>query len=115
MDLTEILNDLLPLFNIFSLITFVSLAALAGSRMTYRLSRFMKFSQPVPILLKRDIVLFGALTIYFGSVLIVLGLQALGVEISSLGDKWWWVMPRGLMVLSAMAYWVWVEYNLEGD
>jgi hypothetical protein len=100
--------DLLNVFNILSLIVFVGLGLLAGARMIWRLGNFMFFGYPVPVLLKRDIVLFSSLFLYFGSVLVILLIGA-----PNLGREPLWVIPRGLMVLSAMAYWVWVEYHLE--
>jgi len=104
----EFLNALLPAFNILSIIVFVGLAALAAVRMIWRWGNFIFYGLPVPVLLKRDIVLFSALGLYFGSILI-----ALAFGWSGLGTEWWWVMPRGIMVLAAMAYWVKIEYALE--
>jgi hypothetical protein len=104
----ELLNSLLPAFNTLSLVLFVVLAAAAGLRMANRFWRIKRARLGLPILLKRDIVLFGALALYFGSVLVVL---ALGIQ--GLAQQWWWVMPRGIMVLAAMLYWVKVEYHLE--
>lgn len=100
--------DVLNVFNILSLVVFVALGFLAARKMEQRRRSFRKYKIPVPILLKRDIALFGSLGMYFGSILIVLVLG-----IINLGREPLWVIPRGLIVLGAMAYWVWVEYHLE--
>lgn len=100
--------DLLNLFNLTSLILFVILVTLAAFRMGYRLYEFTKYGFPIPSLLKRDILVFSALGTYFGTALIAL---LLGIQ--GLGREWLWVVPRGVMVLASMIYWVWVEYHLE--
>lgn len=100
--------DLLNVFNILSLIIFVVLGTLAAFRMIWRFGNFIFYKVPVPVLLKRDIVLFSALSTYFGTILISYALGWTGLSKEPL-----WVIPRGIMVLAAMAYWVWVEYHLE--
>lgn len=102
------MTDLLSIFNVLSLIIFVTLASLAAFRMIWRFGNFVFFKVPVPVLLKRDIVFFGSLSLYFGSILV-----ALVLGFTNLGKEPLWVIPRGIAVLAAMAYWVWVEYHLE--
>lgn len=98
----------LEIFNILSLIIFVGLGTLAAIRMVWRFKNFIQYGIPVPVLLKRDIILFITFCTYFGTALIALLIGAQGLSKEPL-----WVIPRGVMVLLAMAYWVWVEYHLE--
>ena len=104
----ELLNSILPTFNALTLVVFVGLLLAAAAPMLRRYTKIKRAHIKVPVLLRRDIVLFGALALYFGSVLPVLLLH-----IEGLAREWWWVMPRAIIVLSAMAYWVWVEWHLE--
>jgi len=104
------MDNLLALFNIASLITFVVLTTLGTLSMARRIIAFRHYGIPIPALLKRGMVLFGAFEIYFGSVLVALVTNATG-----LGHEVLWIVPRGLMVLGAMAYWVWIEYHLESN
>lgn len=101
-------GEFLALFNIGSLLLFVVLAVLVSARMLWRLLSFILTETPVPILLKRDVLLFVALVIFFG-----LGLIALAFRWDGLRDNFFWVIPRTVFVLVAMAYWVWVEYHLD--
>jgi len=77
-------------------------------RLAWRFGNFKFLGVPVPVLLKRDIVFFGAIVAYIGS-----GLLALLVSASGLAHEWWWIVPRSFGFLASMAYWVWVEYHLE--
>ncbi len=100
--------DLLALFNILSLVVFVGLGLLAVFRMVWRLGNFIFYKLPVPVILKRDVFLFLSWFGYFGTILL-----ALLSGWTNLSHEPLWLVPRGIVVLSAMAYWVWVEYHLD--
>jgi hypothetical protein len=101
-------DDVLGLFNLGSLGLFVVLAALAGARMAWRLWAFLSTSTSVPVLLRRDLVLLTSFAVYLGTALL-----ALVLEWTNLRTEPLWVVPRAVLVLGAMGYWVWVEYRLD--
>ena len=102
------LADFLRLFNLLALTIFVVLVILAFSRMFYRLAQFLRRGINVPILLRRDLFLFGAFGLYFGGILILSRLMN-----HNLASEPLWQVPMTFIVLGAMAYWVWVEFRLE--
>lgn len=98
-------QTLIEAISVISLLTFSTLIILAFARMFYRLGRYIFLHEKVPVLLKRDLVLFGVLGAYE---FIILIFRIGGV--SDLGSHPVWVLSTAIALNSAIAFWVWVEY-----
>lgn len=99
--------DALGVFNTIALGAFLVLVLLAGGRMAWRLGLFLLTGTKVPVLLKRDIFLYGTFALYFG---FALAFRLAGIVVSK---NPFWVIPSTVIALAAMGYWVWVEYHLD--
>lgn len=97
--------DPLEIFNLVVSILFTGLVGLAFLRMFYRLGRFLFSSTPVPLLLKRDLILFGILGSYTGASLI-LRAEAL----NWIREEPLWVVPSSLALLASIGFWTYVEF-----
>ncbi len=100
--------DPLKVFTTTALVLFVILMGLALSRMVWRLIIFKRNDAAPPYLLKRDVVLFGVFALYFGCVLVF---RLMGFSIT---QNPFWIIPSTTFGLAAMAYWVWVEFHIDG-
>lgn len=98
--------DALDLIILAEFLLFLALGLLALGRMLYRLVLYL-LSEPrsrVPLLLKRDLALFGPL---FVVVALIMFFRATGI---SLARNPYWIVSSGTSVVAGLAYWVYVEY-----
>lgn len=98
--------DALDIVSLIEFFLFLILGLLAFLRMLYRLVlyQFSRPKQTVPLLLKRDLALFGPLFIVMALILFF------RVEGISLQRNPYWVISSGAVVIAGLAYWVWIEY-----
>lgn len=99
--------EIIRWFTTIALVLLTVLVALALTRMFWRWYRFHAAGLPSPLLLKRDIVLFGTFAVYFGLVLVF---RLLGFVLT---QNPFWVIPTTLAGLGAIAYWVYVEFRID--
>jgi hypothetical protein len=99
--------DPLRVFQTLALVLFAILMIIAFLRMSWRLSLFRTARERTPLLLKRDILLFGTFALYFGFVLVF---RVMGLTIT---QNPFWVVPSTLLGLAALSYWVWVEFHID--
>jgi energy-coupling factor transporter transmembrane protein EcfT len=108
MDLngSEVIS-LLELFNVISFIVFTVLLIAVFIRMFYRLGGYLFNREKVPLLLKRDVLLFGVLAVILG---LILMLRVFGDDGLLLRTSPVWMVASGLAANLAMGYWAYVEY-----
>lgn len=93
--------------NVVALLIFVTLLGAGLFGLLRRLRLYFIAQESVPILMRRDIVLLGALALIG---LESMGLRALGVALQE--NSWERVVysaQQDFILLSAVFYWVWVE------
>lgn len=105
-----VISLFLPLaeFNAAYGIAFIVITVLIFARLLYRLFEFWFTKTPVDALLKRDLLLWTAVTYLIGTGIAV-RLLTIGPEVTG---SWGWVVSRAFLVIGAAAYWAWVEYHL---
>lgn len=98
--------DPVDIVNAVATFLFVGLLVAAVARMAWRLSLFHFRAIPVPLLLKRDLVFFGSLTLVFGLILLF---RFFGV--TGLSRNLAWIGGTDLLILGGLAVWVYVEFK----
>ncbi len=98
--------DLVAFLNIISLVSFSVLSLAIFGRLAHRFFLYRESSQPVPILLWRDIILFTGLTALLLSAIV---LRISGV--SGLSSNLLWIVFSNTVIQIPLAYWAWVEYT----
>lgn len=96
--------DALDIVSLLEFVIFLILGLLAFARMFVRLGLFLANDDKIPLLLKRDLALFGPLFIVMALILFF------RVEGISLQRNPYWVLSSGAAVIAGLAYWVWIEY-----
>lgn len=89
------------------LVLFVFLVFAALIRMAGRFFRYTKEGQAIPLLLKRDFYFFAGLALPFAGVLFFRFFH-----IDARNATWYpiWILGSGTFAISAVVYWVWLEY-----
>lgn len=102
--------DILDTISLIYFIAFVVLLGLGFARMFYRLGLYLFARKKVPLLLRRDLALFGTWSIVFALILLFRGLGIQGLNRNPV-----WVIGSGAVALSGLVYWVYIEYfGMEG-
>lgn len=93
-------------------ITFLALFVLfvlGGSyTTTRRLIHYRAASQPIPVLLWRDVIARNGLAIPFGSILVLRALRSFGVNID-FAMELWWILFTSLPAVIGAAYYLYCE------
>jgi hypothetical protein len=92
--------------NFVSATVFVVATIAIVRRLVQRVQLFYQAQEEVPILLKRDLGLFGGVLGFIG-----LALAARVIGIDGLRDNTLWLTITSLLIDVPLVYWVWVEYR----
>lgn len=106
-DLDRISTDLLEVVNFVALIAFLLLLGATLASMLRRVVLYRRAGRALPILLKRGIVLFGALTILGGE---AAALRAAGIDLTASPFlRLLYVMQANVVLLGALGYYAKVD------
>lgn len=96
--------DLLDVVNAIYLVAFVALVLIIFVRLFLRLALYLLNRQAIPLLLKRDFLLFA---VVFGNYGLIFTFRFLGI--SNLQGNPYWVIPSGGSILVALVVWAYIE------
>jgi len=103
----ELVVGVLAVLNVASLAAFMGLLGAGLYGMIGRFRLYMQAREPIPILLKRDLILVGSLALIGAE---ALGIRALGIDLS---EPTWlrvaFILQQDVLLLGALAYYVKVE------
>ena len=100
-------EGVLSVVNVVAAVLFIGLCVAIALRLVWRVAQFWRWHRPVPLLLKRDSVLFGAITIVFG---IAMAARLFGID--GLRTNLIYVVFVDALIIGALGLWCWIEYRV---
>jgi len=107
-------EDLINIVNAVGLGVFVLLLAAAAGRLAVRYATYRLEGVRVGVILRRDVILLGALALVFGSVILIRALGWSDFVASHSEVRLAYIVASDIVALGALGYWTWAEYFVVG-
>lgn len=102
------MSEALQILNLLAFMTYLVLSGVILAVLISRYNLYRRAKERIPVLLKRDIVLFGAIVILFGESLLI---RSMNITIF-IADDWprlVFILQQNIIGIGALVYWAKVE------